>query len=114
MEQYIHQELEKEVKSISGSYTLVEEEHLIYRGREVLYVVGFAMVDSSCCGVGGCRFINIPGYVVSWKREKDVSGLPVSEIEPITEEEEQKEIKKLLEFKYPHSQIHFQSHGNLF
>ncbi len=107
MEQYIHQELEKEVKSISGSYTLVEEGCLSYRGREVLYVVGSAVVDSSCCGVGGCRFINIPGYVVSWKREKDVSGLPVSEIDPITEEDERKEIKNLLDKKYPYSQINF-------
>jgi len=104
MKRYAHEELGKEVRSISGGYTLIEEERLRYREREVLYV---AEVDNSCCGTGGCRFINIPGYVVSWKGEKADSGLTVSEIEPITEEEEQKEIKNLLDKKYPHSQINF-------
>ena len=107
MKRYAHEELEKEVRSISGGYTLIEEERLRYREREVLYVVGVAEVDNSCCGTGGCRFINVPGYVVSWKGKKDDSGLPVSEIDPITEEEEQKEIKNLLDEKYPHSQINF-------
>ena len=107
MKRYVHEELGKEVRSISGGYTLIEEERLRYREREVLYLVGVAEVDNSCCGTGGCRFINVSGYIVSWKGKKDVSGLPVSEIDSITEEEEQKEIKKLLEFKYPHSQINF-------
>ncbi len=107
MKQYVHEELGKEVRSISGGYTLIEEERLRYREREVLYVVGVAEVDNSCCGTGGCRFINVPGYVVSSKGEKDDSGLTVSEVEPITEEGERKEIKNLLDKKYPHSQIHF-------
>ena len=107
MKQYVHEALGKEVRSISGGYTLIEEERLCYRGREVFYVVGVAEVDNSCCGTGGCRFINVPGYVVSWKREKADFGMTVSEVETITAEEERKEIKHLLDKKYPHSQINF-------
>ena len=107
MKQYIHEELEKEVLSISGSYTLHEEERLRYGGKDVLYIIGTAVMDTTCRGVGGCRFINIPGYVVSWKGRNNDSGLPVSEIDPITEAGERKEIKNLLDEKYPNSQINF-------
>jgi hypothetical protein len=107
MGQYIHEELEKDVQSISGSYIIEAEERLQHGGKNVLCIIGSAVMDTTCCGVGGCRFINIPGYVVSWKERNNDSGLPVSEVNPITDENEQKKIKKILDLKYPHSQINF-------
>jgi hypothetical protein len=50
--EYTH-ELNREVRSISGGYELEREEKFDMHGKEVLYVVGNAVVDSSCCGVGG-------------------------------------------------------------
>jgi len=51
--EYTH-ELNKEIRSISGGYELEMEGELEIYGKEVLYVVGNAVVDSSCCGMGGC------------------------------------------------------------
>ncbi len=104
---YVHQELGAEVRSITGYYTVQEEGSLSYRGREVLYVVGGAVVDNSCCGSGGCRFIHVPGYVVSRETGRSEEGLPVSEVDPIDAEGERTEIKKLLDAAYPQSQVIF-------
>ena len=107
MSRYIHQELGEEVRSIAGYYTINEEGCLKYRGREVLYVVGVAAIDNSCCGVGGCSFINVPGYIISWGGESIDSPSLISEVEPIKDKDEQGEIKKLLAKEYPHAQINF-------
>jgi hypothetical protein len=107
MTDYTHEELDKEVQFISGYYSFVEEGLLAFKGKEVLYVVGIAVVDNSCCGIGGGRFIRIPGYVISWKSAVNKENRPMSTIDPITDTTEQREIKKLLQVTYPHSTIEF-------
>ncbi len=104
---YTHQELHSEVTTISGGYSYVKEEILSYKGRDVLCVVGEGHVDNSCCGVGGCIFIDIPGYLVSLKKGKSDAGLAVSEVEPIVDPEEQSEIATILERSYPLAQVRF-------
>ncbi|HEU20401.1 MAG TPA: hypothetical protein ENO00_13665 [Deltaproteobacteria bacterium] len=107
MNEYLHGTLEEEVRFIAGSYYLSEEECLVFKDRTVLYTVGIATVDNACCGIGGCRFIRVAGYVVSWKERTDESGLPISMVDPILKEDEQRAIKNLLDSHYPHSQIYF-------
>ena len=107
MSQYIHQKLGTEVHFIAGYYTISEEERRSHGGKEFLCVVGMAIVDNACCGRGGCRFIHVPGYIVSWKRDKSPDSSPVSEVEPICNENDQKEIRNLLEEDFPHAQVIF-------
>ncbi len=107
MIEYIHGVLEEEVRFIAGSYCFTEEECLRFNGKNVLYTVGIATIDNSCCGTGGCRFIRVAGYVILWKERINESGLPISTVDPIVKEEEQKEIKNLLDSLYRHSQIYF-------
>jgi len=107
MPEYLHQEPGTKVRFIAGYYTIVEEQRLTSCGREVLYVVGIAAVESTCCGTQGCRFVNIPGYVVAWKTRLSESGMPVSFVEPIEGEAEQFEIREILDRRFPYSQILF-------
>ena len=107
MERYVHQEPGAEVTSISGHYTILEEKRGEFKGRQFLYAIGGAVVDSSCCGAGGCRFIYVPGYIVGWKVRENDAGLPISEIEPIFDGGAQRQIEKLLGEQYPNSQIIF-------
>lgn len=107
MTEYLHQESGTEVRFIAGHYTIVEEERLAYCGREVLYVVGIAAVGSTCCGAQGCRFVNIPGYVVAWKSRLSEGGMPISVVEPIEDQAEQFEIREMLDRRYPYSQVLF-------
>jgi len=104
MDEYIHPELNQEVEFFGGSYSFVEEGKLNYQGKEVFYLLGIAGVESSCCGTGGCAFIKVPGYVLSWKKGGNKSGHSISEVERIVSEESQTAIRKILQEKYPEFQ----------
>jgi len=107
MKEYIHEDLDEEVRSISGYYLYIEEGILSFKERDVLYLAGVGVVDNSCCGTGGCPFVRVPGFVVSWKETRDATGHFVSVVEPITEETDKREIQRLLDSKYPYSQVSF-------
>ena len=94
--EYVHQELNREVAAIGGRYVLVKEERLPFRGREVLYLVGHAAFDTACCGVGGCAYALIPGFVLDWKAATNREGLALSRVEPIRDAALQKEIEKAI------------------
>ncbi len=103
---YSH-ELNKEVRSISGGYELEREGIIQLEGKEIVYAVGNAMVDSSCCGTWGCRYALVPGYVVRWKYRQNDEGIPVSEVEPIADEEVKKRLTKRLYAQEAITQVRF-------
>jgi len=108
--EYIHQEgvdVKEEIVSISGHYTIEKEKKLKYGDRTVLCVIGSASIDSSCCGVGGCRYALVPGYVQEWKKTENKMGLPISVVEPILDENAKKEITDLLKKEEVITQIEF-------
>ena len=53
---YVHPLINQEITAIGGRYLLTKEVRLPFEGREALYVVGYAVVDNSCCGMGGMAF----------------------------------------------------------
>ncbi len=103
---YTH-ELKQRIQSISGWYELEKEGKLRIHGKEVLYVVGIAAVDSSCCGVWGCRYALVPGYVLKFKNGKNAQGHWISEVEPISDKETHREITQILEEKEWVQQVRF-------
>jgi hypothetical protein len=108
MFEFVHPELNQRVEFFGGGYLLVEEGKLNYRGKEVLYLVGIAGIEASCCGTGGCAFIKVPGYIRSWKKGQNETGRPVSEVERIEAQDQQEEIQYLLKERHPgFSQIEF-------
>jgi hypothetical protein len=107
MIEHIHQPPGTEVRCIGGHYTIIEEGRLNHRGRTLLYWVGVAVVDSSCCGTGGCRFVHVPGYVTAWRNRIRPDGIAVSAVEPIADRKDRKIIKALLDRQFPHSQVSF-------
>jgi len=104
--QYAH-ELNKEVQSISGWYRLYKEERITHGGREYLYLVGDGVVDSSCCGVGGCHYALVPGSIVSWKSGTNEEGIPTSLVEPVRDDILQTELRKIVSKKEGVSQVQF-------
>jgi len=104
---YTHLELNKEVSSIAGYYVPQKEVRLKYDNREVLYVIGQAVIESSCCAAGSWGYAVIPGYILKWQNETNEAGLPVSEIEPISNEEARKNISRLITEAEAVSQVEF-------
>ena len=111
---YTHLELGQDVEiSIGGYYIPEKESRLKYNGREVLAVIGQAVVTSSCAGIddqcvaGSWRYAIVPGYIVSWQNTRNETGLPVSETEPISDQGAQQDIRRILENKEGASIIGF-------
>ena len=96
MSKYTHLELNKDVLAPSGYYTPQKEVRFNYNGREVLYTVSQAVIESSCCGASDFSSVQIPGYILGWRVEKNFQGLPVSLIEPITDETTRDAIRKII------------------
>ena len=104
---FIHPVLDKAVETISGHYILGQEKRLSYNGREVLYFIGCAVVDTSCCGPGGCSYALVPGYIKDWKYKVGSGDLSVSRVEPIRDAGVQSEIRRLIMNKDPVQQVDF-------
>lgn len=94
--EYAHIPLNEEVTAIGGYYILEKEVRLPYRGEEVLYVVGMSLVDSSCCAPTGCKYAVVPGYILDWRHRTNDDNLPVTEVQPIRDEDIRKEITALI------------------
>lgn len=94
--QYTHQKLEQDINSLAGYYTPVKEVKLEYRGREVLLVVERIVVDASCCGALRSDYGLVPGYIVNWKSQTNADGLPVTEVEPISEPGTREDIRHII------------------
>lgn len=104
---YVHAELNAEIEAIGGHYVVERELRIPHAGREVLVVIGHAVIDRSCCGFGGVGFADVPGYVTGWKESSARDGSPVSEVEPVRDEAAQKEIRSLVGREAPHRQVRF-------
>ena len=108
MNEYTHLELgEDYVTGIAGYYTLQKEVRLNYNSREVLYVIGQAVIESSCCGIGSWGYALVPGYILNWQSKKNEADLPVSEVEPISDEETRNNIRQIIQANEVISQIEF-------
>jgi hypothetical protein len=93
---YIHAELGKEVNALSGYYTAVDEKRIPYNGREALCLIGEYVTHGYCCGRSESSYAQVAGYIVSWKSKKDRDGMPISEVEPITDEKDRKTLTDIL------------------
>lgn len=72
-----------------------------FQDREVLYVIGHVVVETTCqlgssCAPANYWYATVPGYIVNWQTSKNDKGLPVTEIEPITDTDIQNNIRKLI------------------
>lgn len=92
-----HPEIGKDIPiGIAGFYTPIKEVRLPFRGREVLYIIGKSVLESSCCGTGSWLYATVPGYIISWQSSEE-NGRPVSEILPLKEDAERVEVQKIIE-----------------
>ncbi len=80
---------------------------MVCGGREFLYVVGDALIGSSCVGAGTLRYVRVPGFIAQWQFRLDDNGNPVSTVDPVRDEKNREEIQTMLLKKYPGLQVCF-------
>jgi hypothetical protein len=105
---YEHIPEDKDIGFEGRSYA-VAERLLEYKDRKVLYLNTEASEVSFCDRSYAMHLgsIIVKGYVVRWKYGKNEKGEALSEIEPVKNEEEQREISKLLRDGYNIATVRF-------
>jgi len=104
---FVHPELGREVTAIGGHYVFGKEIRLPYNHRSLLYFVGYAVLDSTCCGLGGCAYVLVPGFIRQWKYKKNRDGCFISKMDPIRDLAVQKDVRRLIQKKEMVFQVTF-------
>jgi hypothetical protein len=104
---HIGQELGAEVEAPSGHYKPLEERFLGHEGRRLLYTLGSACIEVSCCGVGDWQYARVEGYLVEDSHPRGQGDPGGIEIDTIDDERERAAIAKLLEEEHPGVRIEF-------
>ena len=104
---YTHLKLNRDIEAIAGYYTPKKEVRLKLNGREVLYVINETVVDSSCCGNNDFNSALVPGYLVRWQGEINQDGLPVSDVESISDRPTRRKISRIIRENENVSQVEF-------
>lgn len=90
----------------AGYCVAVEEGSFSYDGREVLYILGCACIDNSCCGAQrNWGYVQVPGFLLRRNTDRDDNGRPVSEVEIIEGERDRNSIRQSLLERYPGIQV---------
>ncbi len=104
---FIHPEMNKTVKAIGGEYAFFKEVVFPYQGREVLYLIGCAVFDTTCCGAGGVCYARVPGFLKALHYKTGKDGRPVSRVSPITDIQARKEIRQAISRRETVQQVEF-------
>jgi len=105
--EYVHRELGEKTIAIGGYCVLTDEVRLQVKGREVFYLFGHAVFDTTCCGAGGVSYALVQGFVEKWKNRIGTTGHYISLIVPIWDLTLQKEIKQTIEAEKIVQQVNF-------
>jgi len=105
---YTHPNLNEEVTAVAGRYVHEKEDTVTFDGKEILYIRGYAVVDTSCCGMSGGRFAIVPGYIVKYRYRTDEAERFVSLVEPVEEAQDtRREIIRKIEERETYCNVRF-------
>jgi hypothetical protein len=103
-----------EVQAPWGYYQALGEGSLEYAGKRVVYTLGSACIEASCCGKGSWDYARVEGYEVEGGCAPvsggDAGGGPGSsplEIDTIEASQDKAAIAKLLLQKHPGVRVEF-------
>lgn len=107
--EYVHRKLGETIMAIGGHYAFTKEATFAFKGRQVLYLSGYALMDSTCCGAAGCGYAQVQGFVDKWHHQRASDGSAVTRISLIQEPSDQKEIAVLIREKESVQQVIFRT-----
>jgi hypothetical protein len=82
--EYAHPPLGEAVEAVGGYYVFIREAVLDHPTGPVLYHVGCAVTDRSCCGLSGCGYALVAGRILA-QRTVPQGSMRMSTVEPVSE-----------------------------
>jgi hypothetical protein len=113
IQEYLHRELGEATTAIGGHYALLKEEMLDFQGRQVLYLTGYALMDTTCCGAAGCGYAHVQGFVEAWRYRNGADGSLRTRLSLIEASSERKQIARLIREKEAVQQVMFRTSTGL-
>ena len=107
MVKYTHLKIKHDIMAPAGHYTPEKESRIQINGRDILYILSRAMVDSSCCGNADFTSALVPGYIIKQHTGTEQNGLSVSEVEPVTDKATRDKIRRMIQETEHISQVEF-------
>ena len=104
---HTHCLLNQPIETAGGQYRFLKEACFRINGREILYLIGHGIVDRSCCGMVGCAYALVKGHVLKWKFRRNAGGNWLSEVVPIINPVDQKNIRNRIQTTETVSQVVF-------
>lgn len=99
---FVHASLGEEVQTRAGYYVPLEEHILPYKGREVIYILGQACIEASCCtGAGSWNYVQVPGFMVKKHIRGGGASPLISQVEIIQDNEDRNNIRQSIAERYP-------------
>ena len=106
---YTHPVLNEEIQAVGGHYKFTRELRIPFSGKEVLAFVGYALVDTSCCGVGGCGYALVLGSIEEYGSATTADGRTISRVTAVEDPADQDELSKILRGSQQIQQVNFYS-----
>ncbi|MBN1152209.1 MAG: hypothetical protein JXA58_03265 [Dehalococcoidia bacterium] len=107
--QYVHMPEGSDAHALNGVQAHWDERTLRHGGRDVLYLLTDAVVDTVCCGDRVFHYATVVGYITELRGHKTEAGLDISTVEPVADAAARKEIEGLLTQQDPDLQVSFRS-----
>jgi len=78
---YTHPQLDAQVTAIGGTYVFTGEQTMVFQDERVLVFTGHAVMDTACCGAGGgCTYALVPGFIDTYRYQKNADGRWLSRV----------------------------------
>jgi hypothetical protein len=104
---YSRNDLGTEVQAPWGYYQALEEATIDYAGRRVLYTLGSACVEASCCGKGSWSYARVEGYAVEGDTARGPAGDHPVQVDTIETPKDRAAIAQLVTDRHPGVRVEF-------
>lgn len=104
---YTREDFGAEIVAPSGYYQPVEEVWIEHDGRSLLYVLGTACIEASCCGVGSWNYVRVEGFLAPGADAQDLAAQGAVDVETVEGVSARAALNRLLLQKYPTARIEF-------
>ena len=105
--EYVHLPEGSDAHSGHGVKAHWDERTVRHAGRDVLYLLTDAVVDTVCCGDRVFHYATVLGYVREWRTRTTNSGQQVSLVDPVSDAVAQSDIEAVLKKQDPELQVTF-------
>jgi hypothetical protein len=107
---YVRDDLGSEVVAPWGYYQPLEQGTIDYAGRQLLYTLGSACIEASCCGKGSWSYARVEGYLsvgASAPASGGAADAGPMEVDTVEDAQQKAAITKLVTEKHPGVRVEF-------